>query len=77
MPLYEYICPDCGVKFEMMRPISCSAEDVPCPQCKSQAKRVLSSFAAFSKDESGLVTPTAGGSACSSCSSGSCNSCDL
>ena len=75
MPLYEYTCPDCGLKFEKMRPISCAAEDAPCPRCQKPAKRVLSSFAAFSKDESGLVLPTAGGSSCSSCSSGNCSSC--
>ena len=75
MPLYEYVCPDCGEKFELMRPISCATEDVSCPDCQKPAKRVISSFAAFSKDESGLITPTAGGSTCSSCTSGSCSTC--
>ena len=26
MPIYEYVCPDCKTKFELMRPISKSSE---------------------------------------------------
>jgi putative FmdB family regulatory protein len=76
MPLYEYLCDKCGHKFELLRALSDSGEAAPCPRCQSPAKRVLSSFASFSKDSSGQSTPV-GGSSCSSCSSASCNSCHL
>ena len=38
MPIYEYICPDCKTKFELMRPISRCAEPAECPKCKHQAR---------------------------------------
>lgn len=53
MPLYEYSCPKCGLKFELLRPYSKSDEDAPCPACKSKAKRAMSTFAAFDFDHVG------------------------
>jgi putative FmdB family regulatory protein len=76
MPLYEYVCSQCGCKFELIRPISQSNEEAPCPRCQHEAERVLSPFASFSKDSSGLTTPV-GGSSCASCSAASCDSCSL
>ena len=76
MPLYEYVCSECGCKFELLRPISQSNELAPCPSCHHEAERVLSHFTSLSKDSSGLTTPV-GGSSCSSCSAASCNSCNL
>ncbi|MFC1935096.1 zinc ribbon domain-containing protein [Chloroflexota bacterium] len=78
MPIYEYICPDCGLTFELLRSLSEDNGETPCPRCQKSAKRKLSTFASFSKDESGLSTPVAGtGSSCSSCSSSSCSTCGL
>ena len=70
MPLYEYKCPKCELRFEQLRSMSQCDEDAQCPQCHSSAQRVLSTFASLSKD---------GGSAgsCSSCSGSSCDSCHL
>jgi len=65
MPLYEYTCPKCGLKFEKLRSMSQCEQDTECPQCHSTAKRMLSTFASFSK----------GGGSCSSCSTSSCDSC--
>ncbi len=76
MPLYEYGCSKCGFRFELIRPISQSNEEAPCPRCQHEAERVLSPFASFSKDSSGLTTPV-GGSSCASCSAASCDSCRL
>jgi putative FmdB family regulatory protein len=76
MPLYEYVCSQCKTRFELIRPISCSREAVTCPHCQAKAERVPSSFASFSKDESGLITPTAG-SSCAGCSASGCDSCHL
>ncbi len=50
MPIYEYLCPDCKHKFELVRPFSQATEAVRCPQCHSEAKRLLSTFAHHIKD---------------------------
>jgi len=76
MPIYEYVCPGCELKFELLRPLSRADERVACPRCQNTAKRILSTFACFSTDESGQ-TSSVGGSSCSSCGSGSCTSCGM
>ncbi len=76
MPLYEYVCSECGARFELLRPLSRSNEEASCPRCQSKAERVLSSFASFSKSDSGATVPI-GGSSCASCSAASCDSCHL
>lgn len=75
MPIYEYFCPKCKSKFELLRPMSQANEKVACPNCHEPAERALSRFACFSKDESGLSAPVGGGS-CSSCRAASCDSCE-
>ena len=55
MPIYEYVCSDCGLKFELLRPLSQANEGASCPHCHNSAKRVFSTFASFAKDESGHV----------------------
>ena len=76
MPIYEYFCPDCDLKFELMRPLSQASKGAECPHCQQKAERVLSAFCSVSKDESGMTTPI-GGSSCGSCSTPSCSSCGL
>jgi len=76
MPIYEYICPGCDLKFELLRRLSQADDGAPCPRCQNTAKRILSTFCSFSKDESGL-TSSIGGSSCASCGAASCNSCGL
>lgn len=74
MPLYEYICSKCKTRFELLRRMNQVDEGVFCPSCDSKAEKVLSSFACFSKDDSGLSSPV-GGSSCTSCSTNNCGSC--
>jgi putative FmdB family regulatory protein len=74
MPIYEYICPDCKFEFELLRPMSQAGDRVSCLQCQGQAKRAVSSFACFSRDETGQ-TSSIGGASCSGCSTTSCDSC--
>ena len=76
MPIYEYVCPSCDLKFELLRSLSQSDEGTACPRCQNNAKRMLSTFACFSKDDSGM-TSSIGGSSCTSCSAPSCDSCGL
>lgn len=77
MPIYEYTCPECKLKFEMLRPISQAKAEATCPHCHCQAKRVLSPFAALTKSGDGEVAPVAGSSACAGCSSTDCDTCHL
>ncbi|MFB0557094.1 MAG: zinc ribbon domain-containing protein, partial [Dehalococcoidia bacterium] len=50
MPIYEYFCPNCKLKFELLRPLSQSDKIASCPHCHTNAKRMLSSFASPSKE---------------------------
>ncbi len=75
MPIYEYVCSDCHSKFEMLRSMSKADESAECPKCSHEAARVLSKFACFSSDSSGMTSAVAGGGSCSSCSSGNCSHC--
>jgi len=73
MPIYEYMCPNCKLKFELLRSLTQAGEEASCPRCHSDAERILSAFAAVSKNESGATTSI--GSSCSGCSTSSCSSC--
>ncbi|MFC2068269.1 FmdB family zinc ribbon protein [Chloroflexota bacterium] len=74
MPIYEYVCAYCGLKFEQFRPLNRASESFLCPHCHKTAERVMSSFCSFSKDESGLAT-SIGGDSCGSCGGGTCGTC--
>jgi len=76
MPIYEYVCAGCQLKFELLRPISQAGEPATCPHCQQSARRILSTFACFSTNESGAISPV-GGSACASCGAASCDTCHL
>ncbi|MBM3119039.1 MAG: zinc ribbon domain-containing protein [Chloroflexi bacterium] len=76
MPIYEYSCPDCNCKFELLRSINKANEDASCPRCQHTAKRVFSRFASFSKGSGGESMPIAGtGNSCTGCSASSCSTC--
>ena len=78
MPIYEYICSDCDLKFELLCPLSQSNEKASCPRCHSSAQRKLSAFASFSRNEAGESIPLAGaGSSCASCNTSSCGTCGV
>jgi putative FmdB family regulatory protein len=72
MPIYEYMCLDCGTKFEILRSMKDADNPVLCEECEGEhTSRQLSVFFA----QSGGRVVTATGSGCSSCSGGSCASC--
>jgi putative FmdB family regulatory protein len=65
MPFYEYTCPKCGTRFELMRAMSQRDEPAACPECGAKkAKRELASFATSVRGGSG------GGGACRNTGSG-------
>ncbi len=76
MPIYEYKCPQCDVKFEKMRPFSQSDAEALCPSCGVGGKRLVSMFAAISRGSDGYSAPIAGGGhSCSACSATDCSTC--
>jgi putative FmdB family regulatory protein len=72
MPLYEYVCPDCALKFEELRPLSRMDDPASCPRGHPAGERVLSVFAAVSRDETGERMPVGGGCSggCTNCACG-------
>lgn len=74
MPIYEYICDDCGNKFDLL--VASSKAKAVCPACKSKGvTRQFSTFAAHNGSTSpcqsgscpSLSAPAAGG-----CGGGKC-----
>ena len=78
MPVYEYYCPPCSSRFEVLRAISEMDAPAVCPDGHTTSDRVLSLFAPFAKSTRGdaalatLEAPTAV-DAC--CAGGSCSCC--
>ncbi|HCF58489.1 MAG TPA: FmdB family transcriptional regulator [Myxococcales bacterium] len=77
MPLYEYRCDACAIRFEEL--VRSQTERVRCPKCGTDAvKRQMSTFAMHgSRSGSDAPPPTTSsrGSGCGGCSGGSCSSC--
>jgi putative FmdB family regulatory protein len=45
MPIYEYICKDCGERFSLLQGINVTEKETQCPKCSSgQVKKVISAF---------------------------------
>ena len=77
MPLYEYFCPSCSDRFEILRPMSQGDEPALCPAGHATTDRVVSLFA-VTKTADGSFAPFAesgGGCACGgACSCGAAQS---
>jgi putative FmdB family regulatory protein len=41
MPMYEYMCPDCGNRFDKYLPLKSYDMEVKCCDCLSVAKKVM------------------------------------
>ncbi|HAS28332.1 MAG TPA: zinc ribbon domain-containing protein [Dehalococcoidia bacterium] len=74
MPIYEYFCPVCKSKFELLRLMSEIDVTAVCPVCNTPSSRTLSKFACYVKDAGGSSS-SVGGSSCSGCSATDCGSC--
>jgi putative FmdB family regulatory protein len=45
MPLYDYVCYECGSSFELLRRMSDDDREIRCPDCGSERiERLLSTF---------------------------------
>ncbi len=73
MPIYEYICQDCGLRFDLLRSMKDADAPIACQACSSQhTTRTLSLFNAQS---GGRIVAGGGKDGCAGCTGGSCASC--
>ena len=79
MPLYEYRCPDCQGRFEIIQHLGTSAAETVCPACGAQhVERQLSTFAVASGSMSGgsgasaMPAPSFAGCGGGQCGGGGC-----
>jgi putative FmdB family regulatory protein len=78
MPIYEYQCGDCGIKFDALRAISQADDPIACEHCNgTNTMRKVSAAFAHSSGSNGSRIIAGGGnnSSCSGCSGGSCSTC--
>jgi len=72
MPIYEYTCQECGLRFDALRSMKDADSPIPCKACRSeQTRRAISVF--FASSEGRPVAAASSG--CGSCQGGSCASC--
>lgn len=65
MPIYEYVCTTCSLRFQKLRSMEASKESGSCPDCGSRAARALSVFAAFTRGSNGdMESMISGGCGC-------------
>ena len=78
MPIYEYVCLDCGQRFEALRSMRDADAPIPCQSCQGEhTSRELSLFCAHSGGRFASESYSGGsrGGGCSGCSGGSCATC--
>lgn len=70
MPIFEFVCSDCGQPFEELLRSSSAVDEITCPNCHSeQVRKQISTFASRIAGKSGgsfAPSPSA-----ASCSTGS------
>ncbi len=70
MPIYEYVCASCELRFDRLQPSG--AAQAECPECGLPAKKALSLFAAFASRGDGEPSSVAGMGGCPGCAGGAC-----
>ncbi len=55
MPIYQYLCPKCNLKFELKQSFS-DESIVVCPKCQNGARRLFSSVPIIFKGQGFYVT---------------------
>ena len=73
MPIYEYICQDCGNKFDVLRSMQNADAPIACSRC--QGERTQRQLSVFFAQSGGRVVAGGNNGSCSSCSGGSCSTC--
>ena len=75
MPLYEYRCPACQGRFEVIQHLGASAAETACPSCGTQhVERLLSTFAVAGGGSSTSAAPAESFAGCGGgqCGGGGC-----
>jgi len=71
MPIFEFVCGDCGNEFEEL--VMSRSAEVSCPKCaSSRVNKMMSVCAVKSGDK---FVSSSGGDGCSSCGTKHCGSC--
>jgi putative FmdB family regulatory protein len=74
MPIFEYLCQECGTKYEVLHKSSENKNNIICPNCSSSNnKKLLSTFSA-SMGDSGYSGDSCATGNCDVPSSGGCAS---
>ena len=68
MPIYSYVCSDCGEEFDLLVGVGSGKEELKCKKC--DGKNIKKVFATFSTRNSGDSTSSSSGS---SCPTGTCS----
>jgi putative FmdB family regulatory protein len=68
MPVYEFICTDCGKPFEELVLSGGNINEVACPTCQSQ--NILKKISIFASNPSGEGIYSFGSASSSDCSTG-------
>lgn len=72
MPIFEFLCDDCGHPFEELVFTSSATKKVSCPECGSvSVSKQISTFASKAPGGISLGGSTWGGSQAASCRTGS------
>ena len=70
MPIYEYVCPECRLRFERLQPVGTSHAE--CPECGLPSQKALSMFSAFVTGDDGFMESASGMGGCGGCAAGAC-----
>ena len=65
MPIFTYLCKDCGEKFDLLVGVVAEKQDLKCKKCSS--KNIEKTFATF-----GVGSSSSNSSSSSSCPTGTC-----
>jgi len=72
MPIFEYVCQNCGKEFEKL--VFRTDEEVVCPACGQQSVNKLMSACA-AKVGYKFTSTSKGASSCTGCTATSCSTC--
>jgi putative FmdB family regulatory protein len=75
MPLYEYRCTVCDLRFELLRAYDQTRDGAPCPRCQGASRRLVSACAAAVRGSEPSGAGAGGTGGCGACSGGNCASC--
>ena len=71
MPIYEYICQDCGKQFETIVTSSAARDSIACKYCNSTKTKKTMSATSFRVGSSAGSVPMGSGPSGGGCASGS------